>query len=214
MYNFMCWNQEVSLNTFLFSAFGSLLAYFNGVIGLFHLLYFFSFISIQLVEYFTWKYLNNRKLNTLLSKIALALITLQPPFFIMSVKNVDRNLQFVLIGLYAVFAALTISLFNIDYSMHKAQNGHLAWNWLNVPDYIKLTWLSFMGGILLYKQDYFTFVNCFLVIAVVYYTYYKTHTWGSMWCWIGNIFAAILIIQVFLKHLSVSNCLFEPTTRK
>lgn len=76
----MCWNQEVSLNTFLFSAFGSLLAYFNGVIGLFHLLFFFSFISIQLVEYFTWKYLNNRKLNTILSKIALALILIQPPF--------------------------------------------------------------------------------------------------------------------------------------
>jgi hypothetical protein len=32
----------------------------------------------------------------------------------MSVENVDHNLQFVLIGLCAVFAALTVSLFNVQ----------------------------------------------------------------------------------------------------
>ena len=59
----MCWNAKVSLNTFLFSLFGTLFAYFYNVIGKFETLYYVSVISMQLIEYFTWKNLNNHKIN-------------------------------------------------------------------------------------------------------------------------------------------------------
>jgi hypothetical protein len=77
----MCWNQKISLNTFLLSLFGISFAYFNSVINFYEYLYFLSFISIQLVEYFTWANLNDKKINTFLSKIGLFLIFLQPIFF-------------------------------------------------------------------------------------------------------------------------------------
>lgn len=57
----MCWNQKVSLNTFLFSLFAASFAYFNNVLNFYTYLYFISFISMQLVEYFAWGNLNNKK---------------------------------------------------------------------------------------------------------------------------------------------------------
>ena len=81
----MCWSAEVSLNTFLFSLFGISFAYYNGIINVFSFLYLLSFISMQLLEYFTWNHLNDIKINRLLSKIGLFLIFIQIPFFIYSI---------------------------------------------------------------------------------------------------------------------------------
>ena len=78
----MCWNAEVSLNTFLFSLFGTLLAYFNNIIGGVEMLYYFSFISMHLLEYFTWKNLKDKKVTKVLSQIGLFLIYIQIPLFI------------------------------------------------------------------------------------------------------------------------------------
>jgi len=206
----MCWNADVSLNTFLFSLFGISFAYFNNVIGGFEFLYFISFISMQLLEYFTWKNLNDRHLNNLLSKIGAFLIFIQIPLFILSYNKVDNNLKYSLIGLYLVFVFLTILYFPIDFSMNRAPNGHLAWNWLDFPTFIIFTWVSFILGLILYQKLYAEFIIYSVIIVSIYYTYYKTNTWGSLWCWIANILALKLIVQVFLKNYS-SNCLlFEP----
>ena len=58
----MCWNETVSLNTFLFSFFAINFAYFNNVINGYEYLFYYSFISMQLLEYFAWKHLNNKKI--------------------------------------------------------------------------------------------------------------------------------------------------------
>ena len=206
----MCWNADVSLNTFLFSLFGISFAYFNNVIGGFEFLYFISFISMQLLEYFTWKNLNDRHLNNLLSKFGAFLIFIQIPLFILSYNKVDNNLKYSLIGLYLVFVFLTILYFPIDFSMNRAPNGHLAWNWLDFPTFIIFIWLSFILGLILYQKLYAEFIIYSVIIVSIYYTYYKTNTWGSLWCWIANILALKLIVQVFLKNYSSNYLLFEP----
>jgi hypothetical protein len=99
----MCWNATVSLNTFLFSFFGINFAYFNNVINIYEYLFCYSFISIQLVEYFTWKHLHNKKLNRLLSQLGLFIIFMQPLFFILIPNNVKFNIKASLITLYLVF---------------------------------------------------------------------------------------------------------------
>ena len=202
----MCWNAKVSLNTFLFSLFGISFAYLNNAIGIFAFLYFLSFISMQLLEYFTWNNLNNKSMNRFLSKIGLFLIFIQVPLFILSCNKVENNVKYLLIGLYLLFSACSIFYFPIDFSMNKASNGHLAWNWLNFPSFIVFTWLSFIFGLFLYQQQYATFGLYLGVVLAIYYTYYKTNTWGSLWCWIANILALKLILQVFLSS-SPSNCL-------
>ena len=195
----MCWNSKVSLNTFLFSLFGILFAYCNNVIGIFELLYFLSFNSMQLVEYFTWENLNDKKINTLLSKIAAFLIFIQIPLFIQSVYTGPYKSG--IIGFYILIYLLCISQYKVDYSMTKAPNGHLAWNWLNFPTWLIILWLSFIFGTLFYEKRYISFILYFIIISAIYYTYYKSKTWGSLWCWISNILALKLILQVFYKDI-------------
>jgi hypothetical protein len=99
-----------------------------------------------------------------------------------------------------------IFYFSIDFSMNKAPNGHLAWNWLNFPTPIVFIWLSLIFGLILYQKKYIEFILYLTVVISIYYTYYKTNTWGSLWCWIANILSLKLILQVFLSSNS-SNCL-------
>ena len=141
----MCWSASVSLNTFLFSLFGSSFAYFNGVISGFSFLYIFSFISIQLMEYYTWNNLHDKKANRFLSQIGLFLIFIQIPLFIYSRENFPYKL--LLFAAYLVFSTGILFYFNIDFSMNKAANGHLAWNWLNFPPIIYLIYVSFILGL-------------------------------------------------------------------
>jgi hypothetical protein len=202
----MCWNQKISLNTFLLSLFGISLAYFNSVINFYEYLYFLSFISIQLVEYFTWANLNDKKINTFLSKIGLFLIFIQPIFSTLSC-DIDNKLKTWIIALYLVFSIFCyLVYFPIDFSMNKAQNGHLAWNWLNFPIILNCIWLSFVIGVILYQKKYLKFCVYLIVVLAIYYTYYKTKTWGSLWCWFANILAVQLIFKVFFD-LKLSNCL-------
>jgi|UniRef100_A0A6C0CC76 hypothetical protein len=202
----MCWNEAVSLNTFLFSLFGISFAYFNNVINGYEYLFYYSFISIQLVEYFTWKHLNNKKINRLLSQLGLFLISMQPIMFILSVNNVEYIKKLQLISVFSIFWLFTLFYFSIDFSMTKAPNGHLAWHWLNVPPLYIFIWLTFFLVILLYIKKYILFAIHLIVFLAIYYTYYKTKTWGSLWCWIANIMAVFLIVRTFFKS-SIPNYL-------
>jgi hypothetical protein len=195
----MCWNAEVSLNTFIFSLFGAVFAYFNNVIDIYSLLYFISFISIQLVEYFTWNNINDKKINRLLSQIALFLIIIQIPFFIYSLKTVPN--KFSLVSLYLLLWLIVICYYNIDFSMNKASNGHLEWNWLKIPLWIIFIYQSIMIALFFYEEKYIYGVLYFIIVCGIYYTYHKSNTWGSLWCWIANALSILLIIQVFSKKL-------------
>jgi len=200
----MCWNQKVSLNTFLFSLFGISFAYFNNVVKFYEYLYFLSFASIQLLEYFAWANLNNKKMNIFLSKIGLFLIFLQPILITLS-YDIDNKIKTWIIALYLVFSMFCSVYFPIDFSMNKAKNGHLAWNWLNFPTIIIFIWVSFVLGVILYQKRYFVFSVHLVVVLAIYYTYYKTNTWGSLWCWIANVVALYLILKVFFD-LKLSKC--------
>jgi len=199
----MCWNETVSLNTFLFSLFGINFAYFNSVINTYEYLFYYSFISMQLLEYFAWKHLNNKKINRFLSQLGLFLIIIQPILFILIPDNLKFNIKASLITLYVIFFICIIicydSLANIDFSMQKAQNGHLAWNWLKNAPYCNLIWLSFFLVVLLLIKKYFLFTLHLILFLSIYYTYYKTKTWGSLWCWIANIMAGFLIIRTLFS---------------
>jgi len=183
---------------------------------------------MQLIEYFTWKNLNgknlngknlnnknlnNKKINKLLSQLGLFLIFLQPLFFILIPNNVKFNVKATLIALYlAYFFLLFISIKN-DFSMTKAPNGHLAWNWLKYPIYIVLLWITFLLIILLYAKKYILFAIYALIFLAIYYTYYKTNTWGSLWCWIANGLAVLLIMRTFFKSSVPDYLVINPINK-
>jgi len=209
----MCWNERVSLNTFLFSFFAVNFAYFNNIINIYEYLFFYSFISIQLLEYFTWKHLHNKKINRLLSQLGLFLIFMQPLLIILIPNNVKFNIKATLITLYLIFFSLIFFSIKNDFSMEKAPNGHLAWNWLKYPPLIVIIWLTFYLVILLYAKKYFIFAINAIIVLAIYYTYYKTNTWGSLWCWISNIMSLLLIMRTFFNSSIPEYLVINPINK-
>lgn len=194
----MCWNAEVSLNTFLFSTFASLLAYFNGIISFANLIFLMSFVSMQLIEYFVWK---GTVSVELLSKLGLILIVFQPIFSILVIEN-KKYITPILIA-YSIFIATVVffvkPINDLVWKMEKGSNGHLVWHWLNFPLIVMIIWLGFLSIRSAINRDWLGF-NFIIITAIVsYILYYKTNTWGSLWCWIANSVAFLFIFNVIWK---------------
>ena len=98
----MCWNEHVSLNTFLFSSFVLALIVYNNSYTKYKIqelnntwMYIFiaSFVFMQLIEFFIWKNINNKFYNNAFSIIATLLLLLQPIASIMILSNIQlRNI--------------------------------------------------------------------------------------------------------------------------
>ena len=197
----MCWNKSVSLNTFFFGLFAIAFSFGNKLIsatGVFALL---SFISMQLVEYFAWDNLNNKETLALISKAGLSRIIAQP---VISGFYLPTSIGIPYWIAYAFFIAASFLVVypsnNINFSMHKAVNGHLAWDWLEWPQILIFIWLSFIIFCNAYDKNYSGVILLLLTFIISYITYYKTNTWGSVWCWIVNFYSVYLITRVFIKE--------------
>jgi hypothetical protein len=197
----MCWNASVSLNTFVFGVFALLFSYFNDDIKIPVAISYLSIIIIQLIEYFVW---SKTYSNSLLSQIAFLVIFCQPIFQILSIEKRPELIQYLLLT-YFIFVIIVwtgiIYVTNIDFSMIPAENGHLAWKWLNCNLFIILIWYMFFASRLIIDKLYstFTLLTIFLIISIILYK--DTQTWGSMWCWVCNFSSLYLILKVFYKDI-------------
>lgn len=200
----MCWNASVSLNTFLLSAFAIGLAVLNKIIVPIKAFYYLLFVSMQLVEYFTWKHMNDQNRNQLLSKIGYVIILSLPIANILAFSL--KKLSFVLPMLlfYIVFVLIVLFSYKTDYSMTRASNGHLAWNWLKFPQWVVMIYFLFWLSPYLFRQNWLLVAIHSSLFILVYYTYLQTDTWGSMWCWISNFFSLYLLVAVFKKDFCSS----------
>ena len=115
----MCWNEHVSLNTFLFSSFVLLLILYNNTYTQYKLkyfdniwiyLFFISFISMQLIEFFIWRNIDNKFYNHIFSTMAAMLIFIQPVVSLMLIPNISlRNI------LLCAYLVLFIPYFTYKY---------------------------------------------------------------------------------------------------
>ena len=92
----MCWNKEVSLNTFLFSSFVYLLILYNNKYTFYKIPDFNRFwicafvgvvILMQLVEYFIWRNIDNIFYNKLFTICAMIVLFVQPITTIMNITD-------------------------------------------------------------------------------------------------------------------------------
>jgi hypothetical protein len=199
----MCWNEKVSMNTFLFSMFAASMALKNGVVTTPDGLFYIFFSSMQLVEYFLWKNLNNKRGNEFWSKVGFLLIALQPVVSLLATE--DQTTRNVGLGLYilgAVFLLTVVKpLGTIDFSSHRAPNGHLAWNWIDFPKLVLLAYVVFQFISLFFNKRYLRFGLQMTTVALIYLTYIQSGTWGSMWCWISNGVGLYLLLKVFRNSM-------------
>lgn len=213
----MCWNQEVSLNTFLFSGFVLAIIVYNNhytkykiqdLNNIWVCLFFASFISVQLIEYFIWRNIHNKYYNTLFSLSALGILFIQPIVSLMILQNIQ--LRNVLLYSYSAIAVLySINQLSTK-QIHSvvSQNGHLRWNFFEGHPVCWVVWLFFLLFSLFYEKKWFFLIFGLVTLVIAFVNYNTGSTIGSMWCWSVNsamiYYAAYLLIYLpFLERSSI-----------
>jgi hypothetical protein len=195
----MCWNASVSLNTYALGLFASLFSYYNGFDNILSVIFYQSFIIIQLIEYFIW---TKTFSNKLLSQIGLFIIICQPILNIIKIEQLPEVIPYILIA-YIIFIVIlythVLPLNTVNFSTLPSKNGHLSWKWLNWNIYIIFIWYAFLSIRWIIDKMYpvLTIISTLLIITLILYK--DTNTFGSLWCWTINIISFYLIFQVFYK---------------
>jgi hypothetical protein len=197
----MCWNASVSLNTYIFGLFASLFSYYNGFGNILSVIFYQSFIIMQLIEYFIW---TKAFSNKLLSQIGFFVIMCQPIFNIIKIEQSPQVIPYILAA-YVIFIVILytfiVPLNTVNFSTVPSKNGHLSWKWLDLNIYIIFIWYAFLSIRWIIDKMYIvlTIITALLIITLVLYK--DTNTFGSMWCWTANIISLYLIFTVFYKNI-------------
>lgn len=213
----MCWNANVSLNTFLFSSFVlSLIIYNNAYtqykipyLSFYAYIFMASFIIMQLVEFFLWKNINNKEWNEFITYIVFLILAIQPITSLLMITTNDslRN------NLILLYSAIAIPILTYIFSIktpytYVSQKSHLNWKidiGLNNFITIFIIWLCFFFFSFIYNKWYLLFIFGILLFTIMIFRYLKDKTYSSMWCWAVNsifiYFAFILLIySPFLEN--------------
>lgn len=216
----MCWNSDISLNTFLFACLALTFIFIANTFTKYKssafdnpLVYLFLFevASIQLIEFFLWRNLKNKNVNETLSYIASHVIVLQVMTLILMIKNTNIKYAFLIIlalTYMCVYSYVVTFTENIKFYTSIGKNGHLVWEWMNFKGieniFLVIFLLLYVIPVLLIDNAILaTFILISLFISLIFY--YKYKTFGTMWCWLTNIFllyfiSDILLIQPFYEY--------------
>ena len=200
----MCWNAEVSLNTFILGSIAAIIAIILNVVPYTLILLVYTVSLIQLMEYYTWTNINDKKIVYYLSIIGISILFLQVIILNYNyVKNKkERNVMYILIILFTL-SAILYDYINNKFTMEKAENGHLKWLWVDFPLPILIVGLFLWVYPPIRNNDLLTSLVIITTLSISLYNYYEYKTWGSMWCYIGNSFWLYLVIKSV--YLTINN---------
>ena len=213
----MCWNEAVSLNTFLFSSFVLTLIIYNNSFTKYKIqelnnkwfiLFIIAFITMQLIEFFIWRNINNKFYNNIFSILATVLLIIQPIISIMIISNVQiRNLLLISYLLLAIpFSIYQFSVNHIHSVIGKS--GHLKWEFFHTTPIIMFMWLFFFLFSFVYEKKWYGLSFGLITLIINYINYKNDNTMWSMWCWSVNsimIYYAIylLIYLPFIEKMKI-----------
>lgn len=215
----MCWNADISINTFIFSCFALVFIYITNTYSKYKtplfdnpLFYLFALLaaSMQLLEFFIWRNLKNKALNTQLSKVGLLLLFSQIFVLILIVDNpIYRYSLLAVLALISFMVYLYSQSHPIVFKTRES-GGHLSWDWIILPGLSFTTNLVLLTiGLLLYFIPFFLIkesqdlkIRLVLLGILLYLFSYlvgkKDHTYGSLWCWSINLFFLYFIVNILL----------------
>jgi hypothetical protein len=208
----MCWNEDISLNTFLFACLALLFIFFTNSFtkyktktfdNPFVYLYFLEVAAIQLTEFCLWRNLKNKSMNELFSKIASFIIFVQPLTLMLIIPNIIIKRALVFIYLIYVIGYFGYrGIYNpIIFHTSIGTNGHLSWEWMNYKGYenvfLFIGLLFYLIPVLLIDNFFITLFSIISLITSLFF-YYKYNTFGTMWCWSFNLFLLYFIIDILI----------------
>ena len=207
----MCWNEYISLNTYVFSMGMLLFMIYNNNytpykidIDIYGYFFIVSFCSMQLIEYFLWRNLKNKKINYFYSLLGQLLVAIQPIASLLLLKNTILKIQMIV--LYSLFA-LIIFFTHKQIFKTTTQNGHLKWTWIPIHKYIYFIWMLFLMFSFIVNQHYVAIaIALFLFIITIIIA--PEGSGGSLWCWTINfsmIFYAIYLL-LYMPYKELTGC--------
>ena len=196
----MCWNENISLNTFLFSIMSLIFIYYNNEYTQYKLdgfnnkyvyIFFISIILMQLVEYFLWKSIKTKDkfLNWVFSIFGWLLIRIiQPIAFLLVLPEKYTHIRNISATIY-LLVLFIVSIYKYKYNptifLTTVQNEHLYWNWLYLDNYETIIYILYFL-FLLSVAIIFPVLTLILVIFLAYLYVFNHANWGSLWCWVTN----------------------------
>jgi hypothetical protein len=210
----MCWNAEVSIQSFVIGLLGIFLAAMTGTSAP-TIFFYATIVFMQLVEYIVWTYGSDPEINFYASLGGAGLLMLQPIASILAVSigsyRVPMLIAYVVLGLitqvidqdgrslrerYKIEAGPSGDISSADDERGvwgrsqgsqslRASFVRLHWGWLDpIPWKSLLVYFIFLIGPLLITKQFDLMALVFLTLGFSIYSFGKG--WGSMWCWIVN----------------------------
>jgi hypothetical protein len=204
----MCWNAEVSLNTFLSGTLLTSVIYILNPDDIFAIVFILSFIIMQLLEYFIWTNIKNKGKLRFYGFLTYFLIFLQPIMLLYFTKHYNYILLYTVLQLSLLIIWLIFINIEFTFLPYVAKNGHLAWNWSNSHIYITIFSIIYL---IFYLSTIYIYTNplifILLVITFIYslYNYLHYYTAASMWCWISNMLITVYFIIAIYKFDAKKN---------
>ena len=204
----MCWNEFVSMNTFVFGIFGLLIIAFNNKYSNYKISFFnnsyaylfmLAFILMQLVEFILWRNLDNRIINNSMSILGFLLLSIQPMTSLLLLNNIPLRNTLLLAYSIPAFIFVVYNLLSTNIHTVLSPSGHLAWKWtgyknklITIPFY-----LFFLFFPLLYNKYYSSLLILLIYFVFIYY-FGKDGSSGSIWCLTVNSTVLYFLLQVLV----------------
>ena len=204
----MCIDQRTSLNSFIFSVCISIFLIFrNKQFDVGNAAFIISFTTIQLLEYYIWKSIdnNNKSDNEYYTRLVPLVLFIQPivqTYF--SWKITNNNLLFNLLIVYILIFLFTLATINnFEYQSEVGKNKHLIWykTKVNTKEKTIVIQRFIFGYIYLLGLGiglYFTKQYILLLYGIISFIYiwknYPEDEFSSMWCFVA-IFYSILALN-------------------
>jgi len=202
----MCWNADISINTFLFALFALVFIFLANTYTKYKqetfknplvYLLLLEVASIQLIEFFLWKNLKNKKMNEFLTSLALYIIIIEPLTIMLMIPNKIILISIVLC--YLLFLLTKYSTSSRSF-VTNVKNGHLSWGWINKASPLSIfIYLFFFVFSMYLINNFLLFLFSIFTLIITLFFYFKDNTFGSMWCWSTNLFLLYFIIDIIIK---------------
>lgn len=207
----MCWNQYVSINTFVFGIFGLILIFFNNKYSNYKIdffknsyayLFMLSFMFMQLFEFILWRNLDNKLINKIASTLGFLLLSIQPIASLLLLNNIQLRNKLLLTYSIPAFIFVVYNIFAANIHTVLSPSGHLAWKWTFYKNGL-LSWiiipfyLFFLFFSLLYNKYYNSLFILLLYFIFIYY-FGKDGSSGSVWCLSVNSIVLYFVLQILI----------------
>ena len=191
----MCFNEEVSIGTFIIGMVSSILCWTIGTPEYKIIAVFFIFVILmQLIEFFLWRNQECNETNKWLSVAGMLLNHLQPLVLFLAVMyfkggSINKQYRKIMIAIVLVYIAViipySIEFFKTDMCTDKSipNNDHLIWDWNNMK-YAQIVYFIFLLSLLIFgypvNKIFSAIILIFFIISNLIYG--NQNVVGSMWC--------------------------------